>query len=272
MARGESLGPARHHGIKGAARSRSGWSVRAGHPRRVPRRGCREHSGEPLTEHECLVLQHRVEQPQGGQGQLPGSPPAGRFPRRCVASARRPRAVHPPTCSARCRGARCRGGFVARARQPRAIHPPACSARCRGRPRVGRPRCSGPGAPAIHPLLAANSQSQCGLLDRRTSRGYYDAQSIGSCPMIRQRRWRAAAARERAGSGPATRGFSLARAVSTANPGSPAIPRRRIMDTPKVYSIPVVHCGGTRVWNVIADPGQCVLQIIRCGDGHLTTT
>ena len=32
------------------------------------------------------------------------------------------------------------------------------------------------------------------------------------------------------------------------------------MDTPKAYFIPVVHCGETGVWNVMADRGQCVLQ------------
>ena len=61
---------------------------------RVPRRGCREHSGEPLTEHERRVLEHRVEQPPGGQRQLLGTPPAGRFPRCCAARDRRPRAIH----------------------------------------------------------------------------------------------------------------------------------------------------------------------------------
>ena len=48
-------------------------------PRLVRRRGCREHPGEALTEHEGLVLQHRVEQPQGGQRQLERAPPAGSF-------------------------------------------------------------------------------------------------------------------------------------------------------------------------------------------------
>jgi hypothetical protein len=84
-------------------------------PGRGSRRGCREHPGEALTKHEGLVLQHRVEQPQGGRRQLERAPPVRRF----------------PSCPAR-RG----GDRVARARD----------------------------TPAIHPQLAANSQSQSGLL------------------------------------------------------------------------------------------------------------
>ena len=205
---------------------------RAGHARQVPRRGCREHSGEPLTEHERLVLEHRVEQPQGGQRQLQATPPAGRFPRRCVARARRPRASHPPACSARCSGGGCWGGCVARARRPRAIHPP----------------------------LAANSQSQWGLLGSPNAPGVLRCAINWTVAMIRQRRWRAAAAQQRAGSGPGTADSAWPERYPRRIRGSPAIPSRRIMDAPKAYFIPMVHCGGTRVWNVIADPGQCVMQ------------
>ena len=233
---------------------------RAGHARRVPRRGCREHSGEPLTEHERLVLEHRVEQPQGGQRQLQATPPAGRFPRRCVARARRPRASHPPACSARCSGGGCWEGCVARARRPRASHPPACSARCSGGgcwggcvARARRPR-------AIHPPLAANSQSQWGLLGSPNAPGVLRCAINWTVAMIRQRRWRAAAAQQRAGSGPGTADSAWPERYPRRIRGSPAIPSRRIMDAPKAYFIPMVHCGGTRVWNVIADPGQCVMQ------------
>jgi hypothetical protein len=43
---------------------------RPGDHRRVSLAGVREHPGEAPAEHEWLVLEHRVEQPAGGQRQL----------------------------------------------------------------------------------------------------------------------------------------------------------------------------------------------------------
>jgi hypothetical protein len=67
----------------------------------------------------------------------------------------------------------------------------------------GAPAVRGAGVPLPFtlgwPLIRSLS---AGSLDRRTRRGYYDEQSNWNAAMICQRRWRAAAAQERAGSGP----------------------------------------------------------------------
>jgi len=134
---------------------------RAGHRAPVRCGGCREHPGEALTKHEVLELQHRVEQPQGGQRQLECAPPAQRF----------------PSCPARGRS-----GRAARARHTPAIHPPACPARWDGRGRSDR-AARARHTPAIHPQLAANSQSQCGLL------GSPNAPGVLRCAIKLERRY-----------------------------------------------------------------------------------
>ena len=71
---------------------------RPGHDTRVPGRRIRQHVAEPLGEHERLVLQHAVEQPQPGQRQLQQPPDVGRCPPRLGLRARRapPRGTDAP--------------------------------------------------------------------------------------------------------------------------------------------------------------------------------
>ncbi len=180
------------------------------------RPGCRRHPGEALTQHEGLVLQHRVKRPQGGQRQLERAPPVRRV----------------PSCTARCRGGHWWAPAVRGARVPLPFTP---------------------GWPLIRSLSPGSfgSPNAPGVLRCAIKLAY--------AAMIRRDRWRAAAAQERAGSGPARADSAWPGRYRRRFPAPPAIPGRRIMGTPKAYFIPVVHCG-TRARNVIGVPRHCVMQ------------
>lgn len=132
-------------------------------------------------------------------------------------------------------------------RQPGAAH-------C-GPPAVAGSAAAGPPGRAIRTAASANARSVCGAPpDRRTRRGYYDAQSIWPVPMIRQGGWRACAAQECAASRPEMISSRCPGAVPGGESGTPRIPRRSIVGTPTAYFIREPHCGAPGELNVMTVP------------------